>query len=60
MAVPFAAQAEALAPEIRDRIVADAIDALHDVRARDRIVKSEPGMHDAARRELARRLNGSR
>jgi hypothetical protein len=57
---PFTAQAEALAPEVRDRIVADAIDALHDVEARDRIVAREADLHDAARREIARRLNGAR
>ena len=50
---PFTAQAEALPPEVRDRIVADALDALHDVATRDRVIAAEAGLHAEAREALA-------
>ena len=54
---PFTAQAEALPPEIRDGIVADAIDALHDVGLRDRVIRGEAALHDAMRAELRAKLS---
>jgi hypothetical protein len=53
---PFTVQAEALPPEVRDGIVADAIDSLHDVPMRERIVAAEAGLHADARQELASHL----
>lgn len=56
---PWMAQAEAMAPAERDRLVAAAIDGLHDVEARQAVIDREPDLHDAGRAELAERLNGS-
>jgi hypothetical protein len=53
---PFTAQAEALPPEVRDGIVADAIDALHDVALRDRVIAEEEALHAAMREALKRKL----
>jgi hypothetical protein len=49
------AQAEALAPEIRDQLVADAIDALHDVPLRESVIAGEKQLHDDAREALRAR-----
>jgi hypothetical protein len=57
---PWTVQAEALVPpDVRDRIVSDAIDALHDVAERERIIASETVLHDDARAALSKRLAGS-
>jgi hypothetical protein len=53
---PFTAQAEALPPEIRDRIVADAIDALHDVELRDWVIAEEEALHAAIHEALRTKL----
>jgi hypothetical protein len=55
---PFTVQAEALPPEVRDGIVADAIDSLHDVAERKRIAAAEAEqLHAQARAALADLLN---
>lgn len=53
---PFWVQAEALPPEVRDGLVIDAIDALHDTAQREHIIESEAELHEGARRALAGRL----
>lgn len=55
---PFTAQAEALRPEVRDGIVADAIDALHDVEVREQVVADESALHAAIRSALRAKLDG--
>jgi hypothetical protein len=57
---PFWVQAEALAPEIRDNLVIDAIDSLHDTTRRARLIESESELHEGARRALARRLDNEK
>jgi hypothetical protein len=56
---PFQVQAEALAPEIRDGIVLEAIDALHDTDKRDLVAEAEDNLHEEARRAIAAKLNGN-
>ena len=56
---PFTAQAEALPPELRDSIVAEAIDSLHDVALREQVIADEPSLlHEQARTALQAKLNG--
>jgi hypothetical protein len=55
---PFTAQAEALPPEVRDQVVADAIDSLHDLAERGRAISAEAGLHSEARQAIARLLDG--
>jgi hypothetical protein len=56
---PFTAQAEALLPEDRDALVADAIDRLHDLDVRAAAVEAEEALHRATRVALRDRLDGS-
>jgi hypothetical protein len=53
---PWTVQAEALPPEVRDRLVIEAIDQLHDVEQRERVIATEAALHEDARRALAERL----
>ena len=45
----FTVQAEALPPDVRDRIVAKAIDGVHNVALRKRVVARERALHHDAR-----------
>ena len=54
---PYTAQAEALLPEVRDRIVAVAIDDLHDIEQREAAIAAEAALHAEARSVLADKLN---
>jgi hypothetical protein len=49
---PFKVQAEALPPEARDEIVADALDSLLDAEVRGRVIADEADLHADARRRL--------
>jgi hypothetical protein len=53
---PFKVQAEAVLPEDRDRIVINAIDALHDLDLRDEVIAEEEDMRSAARATLRKLL----
>ena len=53
---PWTVQAEAIPPEVRDALVIEAIDGLHDVAKRDAVIAAEATLHDDARRALAERL----
>jgi hypothetical protein len=53
---PFKVQAEAVLPEDRDRIVINAIDALHDLDLRDEVIAEEKDMRSAARATLRKLL----
>lgn len=55
---PWKVQAEALRPEIRDRIVTDALDALLDPQAREDVVAAEAELHREARVRLRDALDG--
>jgi hypothetical protein len=54
---PFTAQAEALPPEMRDEIVATAIDTLHDVVLREQVMEAEAGLHEDARSAMREKLD---
>jgi hypothetical protein len=54
---PFTAQAEALPPDVRDELVKEAIDSLHDLRLRDSMKLAEASLHADARAHLARLLD---